>query len=72
MGFWGKFSQKSKFPVYFCTGSLNFTIFVRARVSMTSQKPKTGYVGTLFGINAPLDEGHKVQLTHKNNVACLQ
>ena len=29
----------------------NFLIFVRAHISMTSQKPHAGHVGTYFGIN---------------------
>ncbi len=50
MGFWEKNSQNPMIP-YFCTGTLNFTIFVSAHVIITSQKPNPGDDGTSFGIN---------------------
>ena len=41
MGFGKKFSQ-NPILLYFCIKELNFAIFVRARVIMTSQKPNPG------------------------------
>ena len=49
-GFWGENSQKLNFPILLYR-KLNFVIFARAGDKMTSQKQKTEYVSTLFGIN---------------------
>ena len=50
MGFRAKKLQNLIFPILLYR-KLNFLIFARLRVIMTSQTPKTGIVGTLFGIN---------------------